>query len=99
MSLQIDLKTYQWLLHEYPWDLNQHHRVLLVHLIKQANYERALQNLADEKKKYAAICDVMKETQQLRQLEVLRESRIVGMTTTVSFRTPFNFEEGLKGWY
>ena len=66
LSLQIDLKTYQWLLHEDPWDLNQHHRVLLVHMNKQADYERALKIFADEKKKYAAICDVMKETQQLQ---------------------------------
>ena len=83
--LQIDLNRYQWLLYENPWHLNQNLRVLLVHVITQANYEKALKSFADIKTEYAEICEVMKEINQLRQLEVLRESQIVGMTTTVSF--------------
>ena len=83
--LQIDLDRYQWLLHENPWHLNESLRVLLVHVITQANYEKALKSFADIKTEYAEICEVMKEINQLRQLEVLRESQIVGMTTTVSF--------------
>ena len=83
--LQIDLDRYQWLLHENPWNLNESLRILLVHVITQANYEKDLKSFADIKTKYAKICEVMKEINQLRQLKVLRKSQIVGMTTTVSF--------------
>ena len=51
----------------------------------QGNYEKALKIFVDIKTEYAEICEVMKEINQLRQLKVLRESQIVGMTTTVSF--------------
>ena len=83
--LQIDLDRYQWLLHKNPWHLNERLRVLLVHVITQANYEKALKIFADIKTKYTKICEVIKEINQLRQLKVLWESQIVGMTTTVSF--------------
>ncbi|GLJ17149.1 hypothetical protein SUGI_0296770 [Cryptomeria japonica] len=81
VNLHIDIDKYRWLLNENPWHLNEHCRVLLVHVIMQTQYELGLKSLADLKKEYDEICEMMKEINQRRQLQVLQEASIVGMTT------------------
>ncbi|GLJ17146.1 hypothetical protein SUGI_0296680 [Cryptomeria japonica] len=81
-NLHIDIDKYRWLLHENPWHLNEHCRVLLVHVIMQIQYEMSLKKLANLKKEYDETCEMMKEINQRRQLRVLQEASIVGMTTS-----------------
>ncbi|KAH9330189.1 hypothetical protein KI387_002297 [Taxus chinensis] len=81
VNLHIDIDKYRWLLNENPWQLNEHCRVLLVHVIMQTQYELGLKRLVDFKKNYNEVCGMMKEINEQRQLEVLQSAAIVGMTT------------------
>lgn len=59
----------------------------------QTQYELGLKRLADLKKEYDEICEMMKEINQRRQLQVLQEASIVGMTTAVSVLKLFSLKQ------
>eukprot|EP01018_Ginkgo_biloba_P035956 Gb_31147 [translate_table: standard] len=78
----VDLKEYGWVLNENPWHLKASHRAIMVHLIMQINHEEVSIRFADAKREYDEIIEDMKEITKRRQLEALKNTTIVGMTTT-----------------
>ncbi|GLJ15080.1 hypothetical protein SUGI_0246490 [Cryptomeria japonica] len=82
VSNDIDFEHYQWLLDENPWDLNESHRAILVQLIMQTSYQKAVKRVEEAKKAYDEICQDIEEISKRRQLQVLKKAKIVGMTTT-----------------
>eukprot|EP01018_Ginkgo_biloba_P039118 Gb_11776 [translate_table: standard] len=80
----VDIGKYEWLLDENPWELNKTHKAILAQIIMQMSHETAFKRFADAKKAYDEICQDMDEINKRRQLEVLKNAKIVGMTTTCS---------------
>ncbi|KAH9314167.1 hypothetical protein KI387_022794, partial [Taxus chinensis] len=78
----VDLKEYGWMMNENPWHLKASHRSILILLILQLNHEEVLRRFGDAKKQYDEIVEDMKEITKRRQLDVLMNAKIVGMTTT-----------------
>ncbi|GLJ13963.1 hypothetical protein SUGI_0223310 [Cryptomeria japonica] len=78
----VDLKEYGWVMHENPWHLKASHRAIMIYLILQLNHEEVLRRFGDAKKQYDELVEDMKEITKRRQLDVLMNAKIVGMTTT-----------------
>ncbi|KAI5066361.1 hypothetical protein GOP47_0018985 [Adiantum capillus-veneris] len=80
--VNFDLNGYSWLLEADPWELSNEHRCILILLIMQKNLDDCSRKFAETKEQYDQVCLENAEINKQRRIAILREAKVIGMTTT-----------------
>jgi hypothetical protein len=82
--LQFDPAGYSWLLDADPWGLSNELRCIMMLLMMKENLEESIKQFARIKEQYDQLCKENAELNKQKRVAILKNAKIVGMTTTVT---------------
>lgn len=82
--MQFDSAEYTWLLEEDFWELSEELRCILILVIMRQNLDLCITEFLKLQSEYDAVCTDNAEINKEKRVAILKEAKIIGMTTTVS---------------